>query len=180
MYFCKIQFGLYPSSTVDEILGATSKKQNSMHNSIKEVWVSLNSVWSFYEKEKRDNMLSKMMLLHGNQFTVFQCSFFFQRFMIKRLFHQFLSFNGRYFQLAYVSNTIFVHERGKLASRYDIVCMPGKHDCFVLHVRFCLSYCLTGVFHMITQKILYFVYSFTPMLLYNCSVDRWIIWIVKR
>jgi hypothetical protein len=38
----------------------------------------------------------------------------------------------------------------KLASQYYVVCMPGMRDRFALPAPLCLSYCLTGVYDILT------------------------------
>jgi hypothetical protein len=109
---------------------------------------------------------------------------FFQLFIFKRsIFHQFPYFNGRYFQCDFtVIQLLFLnYMRGEPCCVILYAWMPGQHNRFALPAGLCLSYCLTQVYHILNQKLLFLLYTFTLKQLYNCTVctDSWNIKLLK-
>jgi hypothetical protein len=88
---------------------------------------------------------------------------FFKLFLFLRsIFQQFLYFNGRYFQCAYISTTIFqLHER-EAGCTLQCCLYAWQCDCSALPAVLCFSYCLTRVYLYNNQKIsIFLLYTFT-------------------
>jgi hypothetical protein len=99
--------------------------------------------------------------------AIFFKLFIFQQSIFQRLYVLTeANFNMHMFQLQF-----FVHEGGKFAMQYYIVCMPCVHGRFALPGHLCFSYCLTRVYHMlIQQNTISHVYIYTHVIVQLNSI----------